>query len=928
MKLSIKKIWLYIVMFTLVVPVMVVVLLGGSRFYNQLMHVELNHVKNRVNMVYKLSSLELNRLIALLESKSDPMVYTFEHSLDQQLLRVMLDKMVAREPSIHLVLIADNNGTIIASLSQQHDPEHVHQHISIEQHWAAMNEQKPNIFQQVLNGDIFIGEGNIHQGAQSLIVALPLGSKKNPGALLWAEIDVVSFWENVRQHLSVKAENSYLVDGDGILLVKTDSIHYSTQQNLRDIPIVQAYVSGHEWSFDHEFPGIHRDLSYGTYKKLELLPWAVISEVEKEHIQGPIKQFFINLLLSLIFLIALIFVIGMLLARQIITPINQLISEFKRVPKQQYQVSEVKTPLVEIESLVSGFDQMVSEIESRQQKLHQAAIVYDNTSEGIVITDKSAAIINVNKAFTEITGYQPEESLGKNPSILSSGRHDHEFYKNMWQDLRRTGQWRGEIWNRRKNGEIFPQLLTINTLKDNIGHVTHYIGTFSDISNLKETEERLDRLAHTDVLTGLPNRLLCEARMMQVMQSAKRNRDKAAILFLDLDNFKNVNDSLGHIRGDILLKQVAERMMGEIRDEDILARLGGDEFIIILGSLKTNTDASRVADLVLSLLCMPFHIDNHEVFISGSIGISIYPDDGEAYETLLRNADSAMYKAKSSGRSNYQYYTSRLTDQAYQRLNMETHLRYALERNELFLVYQPQFSIESHELIGVETLIRWQHPEMGLISPDNFIPVAEDTGLIVPIGLWVIETACKQLMQWQQNNLPINKLAINLSAVQFSRPGLVDQVGEILKETGIQPNQIDFEITESVLMLDTNITMNTLNTFSEMGMELSIDDFGTGYSSLSYIRRFPINRLKIDRSFVSDIARSEYDADMILAIIALGHSMGLLVLAEGVETEEQLNFLINNDCDEMQGYIYSKPMKPEVFAENLKSGAYVFNKNK
>jgi diguanylate cyclase (GGDEF)-like protein len=401
---------------------------------------------------------------------------------------------------------------------------------------------------------------------------------------------------------------------------------------------------------------------------------------------------------------------------------------------------------------------------------------------------------------------------------------------------------------------------------------------------------------------------LCNARLQHELQVARRHEEMVAVMFLDLDMFKNINDSLGHALGDKLLQKVALRINQCIRDEDTLSRLGGDEFVLIIGSLKIKSDINQFAENILALFTTPFVIDGHEVFIGVSIGISVFPEDGREADSLLRNADAAMYRAKAEGRNNSQFYTPDLTRNAGERLSMETYLRHALENNELVLHYQPQYSLVTGQMVAVEALIRWLHPEHGLIYPDQFISIAEETGLIVPIGEWVIETACAQLLKWQNSGCVPLRMAVNLSARQFWKPGLAKIVQDILIKTGVEPGRLDLELTESIIMRDTKITAETLNDFHNMGIELSIDDFGTGYSSLSYLKRFPIDRLKIDRSFVLDIDTVKNGDDMVNSIIALGHCMGLKVLAEGVETEDQLNYLREHGCDEVQGYFYSQPV--------------------
>ncbi|MDH5765909.1 MAG: EAL domain-containing protein, partial [Gammaproteobacteria bacterium] len=616
----------------------------------------------------------------------------------------------------------------------------------------------------------------------------------------------------------------------------------------------------------------------------------------------------INMITTASLLIIFFLGLGMLLVNRVVRAIKLISNDFERIGNQDFKPSTITSPFSELSNMVKGFNRMIQEIARKQQCLNQAQIVFDNTSEGVIITDANARIVSVNNAFTNITGYSENEVIGQNPSMLQSRSHDKEFYKNMWQSINTTGCWRGEVLNRRKNGERYTELLSINSFKDEQGNVIQYVGVITDISSIKDTEHKLKHLAHHDPLTGLPNRLLCNARLEHELQLARRQNHMVVVMFIDLDMFKTINDSLGHILGDELLRKVTERISQYIRDEDTIARLGGDEFVLILGSINNRVDATNFAKNLLSLFSSSFNISGHEVFISASVGIALYPDHGNNVDSLLRNADAAMYRAKAEGRNNFQYYTVDLTNKAFERMSQETYLRHALNNNELILHYQPQYSLKTGKMIAVEALIRWLHPELGLVYPDKFISVAEETGLIVPIGEWIIETACRQLNLWGKSAHPSLRMAINLSARQFWKPGLTHVIKNALDNNHLDADRLDLEMTESVIMRDTDITIDTLNCLHSMGVELSIDDFGTGYSSLSYLKRFPINRLKIDRSFVSDITTDKNDADMIHSIIALGHCMKLKVLAEGVETKEQLTFLKQYGCDEVQGYYYSRPL--------------------
>jgi diguanylate cyclase (GGDEF)-like protein/PAS domain S-box-containing protein len=558
--------------------------------------------------------------------------------------------------------------------------------------------------------------------------------------------------------------------------------------------------------------------------------------------------------------------------------------------------------------------QDITDRQRAEEQLRLAARVFESTNEGVVVTDTDGIILTVNNAFERITGYGAAEVKGQNPRILKSDRHDELFYRTLWENILTTGQWQGEIWNRRKSGEIYPEWLTISAVRDTAGETTHFVGVFADISAIKESEQHL---AHHDPLTGLPNRLLFNARLGHALQRARREQAQVAVLFLDLDRFKNVNDSLGHPAGDRLIQAVAGRLKGCVRDQDTVARLGGDEITIIAEDIRHSRDAAAVAQKVLEAFARPFALDDQEVYITASMGVSLFPDDGGEVATLVKNADAAMYRAKAQGRNNYQFYTAELTTMAFERLALESSLRRALERGELVLHYQPQVACGDGRITGLEALVRWRHPEMGLVAPGRFIPIAEETGLIIPLGAWVLEAACRQAHAWHTAGHPGLTLSVNLSARQFLQPDLVETVERILAETGLEPGTLELELTESAFTDNAEEAVRSLHRLKALGVTLAIDDFGTGYSSLSQIKQFPIDRLKIDKSFVDDIPHDADDMTITRAIIALGRSLQMEVVAEGVETEAQRAFLEAEGCDTLQGFLFSTPVSAEAFGELL-----------
>ncbi|MCS3415935.1 diguanylate cyclase (GGDEF)-like protein/PAS domain S-box-containing protein [Pseudomonas sp. BIGb0450] len=547
-------------------------------------------------------------------------------------------------------------------------------------------------------------------------------------------------------------------------------------------------------------------------------------------------------------------------------------------------------------------------LKENRERLRQAAAVFDCTREGVLVTDAQGLIVHVNRAFIEITGYQRDDVLGRQPSLFKSGRHSASFYQQMFQTLEREGEWSGEIWNRRKSGEIYPQWQTIRVIRDEQGQLSHYVAVFSDISAIKHSEHELAHLAHHDPLTDLPNRLLFTDRAEQALASAQIHKRGCALLLLDLDHFKIINDSLGHNVGDQLLKAVGERLQGLFGPGVTLARLGGDEFAVLAESCPQVVQAAALAQRILDAMKDPVIFDGHQLFISVSIGISLFPSDALSAEQLLRNADSALFKAKSAGREGYALYTEELTAHAQHRVEMAGELRRALDQQELRVYYQPVHDLQDSRLIGVEALVRWQHPERGLVPPGEFIPIAERTGLIADIDAWVMDQACRQMCQWLAEGAPLTFLAVNVSSRLFARRELYGQVAKVLHDTGLDPAFLELEVTESAVMEDPEVALEQMHRLRELGLRLAIDDFGTGYSSLLRLKRLPVQKLKIDQGFVAGLPWDEDDAAIVRVVIALAQSMGMQVHAEGIEQVEQARFLLEQRCDLGQGYWFGRPM--------------------
>jgi len=556
---------------------------------------------------------------------------------------------------------------------------------------------------------------------------------------------------------------------------------------------------------------------------------------------------------------------------------------------------------------VSGQKQAQAEREKLSHAIEQ-------TADSVVITNPNGVIEYVNPAFEQTTGFGRAESLGQTPRIVKSGRHDQAFYQRLWRTIRSGEIFRDVLVNRRKTGELYYEEKTITPLKDRDGRITHFISTGKDISERMEIHERLQYLAHHDTLTNLPNRFLFMEHVQQAIARSRRGNTYMAVLFLDLDRFKIINDTMGHSVGDEAIRLAGERIRRALRRGDMVARLGGDEFAILLQDLAGPDDVPRVVQSIQSALAQPFTLHERDFFLSSSIGISLYPHDGSEPQTLLRNADSAMYRAKESGRNAYHFYSAEMSTKAFERLTLETSMRHALERNEFELYYQPQVELEHGRPVGVEALLRWRHADMGIVSPDQFIPLAEETRLILDIDQWVLRRAAAQLAAWRAAGLPPLSISVNLSGLSFASPDLPRAITSILIEHELPAELLELEITEGMVMQSGEVNESLMEALKQQGLRLAIDDFGTGYSSLAYLKRFSIDELKIDQSFVRDIVHDPDDAAIVAAVIAMARSLKLKVIAEGVETEEQRAFLHRQGCGLAQGYLFARPL-PAAEAE-------------
>ncbi|TDV26730.1 diguanylate cyclase/phosphodiesterase with PAS/PAC sensor(s) [Paraburkholderia caballeronis] len=545
--------------------------------------------------------------------------------------------------------------------------------------------------------------------------------------------------------------------------------------------------------------------------------------------------------------------------------------------------------------------------------LRLADRVLESTHDAVMITDLEGGILRVNPAFTRLTGYAAEEAVGANARLLSSGRQSATFYRDMWHELREKGHWKGEIWNRRKDGALYLEYLSISTIRDPDGNCTHYAAIFTDITQRRQAEERLAWLATHDALTGLPNRTLFTERLDQSIARARRSGKRVAVMFVDLDRFKLINDTMGHSVGDEALAVIASRLKHAVRETDTVARLGGDEFTLLIEDIDDIRHVGQIAQSLMEQVGAAIHRGEHLLFVTPSIGISMYPDDALDGRRLLMQADHAMYEAKDAGKNSFRFFTAPMTSSAMERIRLESELHNALLSNELVLYYQPEFDVKTGEIVGVEALVRWQHPQRGLVAPDQFIPIAEESALIVPIGAWVLREACRQARAWLDEGFDFGRMSVNLSGRQCRHDGFLLELSNILSETGLPASRLQFELVESMAMMTGGGGIETLlHELAARGISLAIDDFGTGYSSFTYLQALPVDTLKVDRSFVAGIGSDDGNGSsggtIVRAIVAMAKSLGLAVVAEGVETEQQMRFLAATGCDRAQGFLLARPM--------------------
>ena len=907
---SLRTVWYGIILLFTLLPLMIFLPWVGPKAYRLLQEKALLAESQFNENVRDHVEAEISRLITMLQNKTDPIAYALAGKEEgDALLRDLLHKALRRERAIFSLAVVDGRGEVIAG-SERHGGEigdfrHEHE--------AALQEDGLDARSAAvvipMHGRTYIGPTSDNHGTASFHVAVPVGEGR-PVAVLLADIDAKLFWRGVQEKLMRRDVTTYLVDMRGTLLNVPPGANHRKGDLLTHLAIVRTLLANRAWDSEREYTGLGGERVFGVYSPIDMLNWGVISEIPTRNITTPILRMLSSVAGVVVVLMMCLGGIGLWLVKRMMRRMDTLATAFQAIARGDYGQDLPSSPFIEVADLVSAVNRMSRELDQRESELRfseqRLQAIIDNSTAVIYMKDISGRYLLVNRSFKELF------SLSRSQV---EGRSDHELLPASVADTLHANDLAvihdacpREFEERIKVGDKSLTYLAVKfPLADEEGRVYAMCSIATDITQRMRDEAHLTYLAYHDVLTGLPNRALFLDRLEHALTRHEREGNCLAVLFLDLDRFKYINDTLGHEVGDELLRRLARRLQERLRRSDTIARFGGDEFAVLLEGLDSADEASHAAEQLLDAFTQSFDLRGHELFMTTSIGISVFPDDSDDAGSLLKNADTAMYRAKERGRNIYQYYSREMGNQTLERLHLETDLRHAIDKEQFFLEYQPQVELDSGRILGVEALLRWRHPEHGLVSPVKFIPILEEMGLIVAVGEWVLRQACRQGMDWHRSGHRRLRVAVNLSVRQFHDPLLHERVRQILRETGFPASALELEITESVLMQHDQVTMGNLRALQNMGVRLSVDDFGTGYSSLGYLKRFPISTLKIDRAFIRDLARDPEDAAIVSAIIAMAHSLRMEVIAEGVETGEQQAYLAAQGCDAVQGYLYSRP---------------------
>ncbi|MFQ5736468.1 MAG: EAL domain-containing protein [Thermodesulfobacteriota bacterium] len=942
-KTSLRTAWYGVIFIVTLLPIIILVPVIGWKAYNMMLDSALDLQVKEIRKVRDGIEHEVENLFVLLYSKNDILARNLSRDLgraagskaqvDYDSLYRSIDSLFSVTESLHSITLFARDGRALAHVD---NPAYGEGEASggAKDHDFSGQLSRPE-FVVPMHGRNYFGTPHRQEKGVFFLISVPVGPKSDPLGVISANVEVGGVWREVQKKLEDRGALIYLIDGRGVLLNSSRKTAQSEGTLLTNLNIVRRLITQKDWNNSEEYVGLYGEKVFGTGVFLERVAWGIVSEIPVKQITGPIMKVLIPLLVFGVILFAVCAVFGVWLIGRMLKPVGELSSAFAGVSVGDYSRKVAPSSITEIDALASGFNSMVSAITQREEALRNSEealkksetkyrLIHEISFDGIIVADTESRIIECNRSAERIFGYEEGELEGKNLTELIP----MEFRQRHLDGVRRfceTGksQVQGhmiELQGLRKNGDTFPIELVISSFDLNGKMV--FTGTIRDITVRKDSERSIKHMAYHDHLTGLPNRILFKDRLEQVLLREAWQKKTAAVLFLDLDRFKIINDTLGHAFGDKLLKVVAGRLQECLRDGDTVARLGGDEFTILLQDVAHIDDIPLVVEKILNTIKQPIVIDGQEVIISTSIGVSIFPDDGQDTGTLLKNADTAMYRAKSEGTNNFQLYEQVMSTKAEGVLKMEHRLGKAIENGDLTVHYQPEVDIRTGRLVGMEALVRLaDRPDGTLTPPGDFITIAEETGMIIPLSEGVLRAACEQNKAWQAAGHPAITVAVNISPRVFKQKNFIQTVADTLRETGLRPEHLELEITEETMMGNIEETVRKMNAFRELGVRFVIDDFGTGYSSLSYIKMLPIAMLKIDRSFVRDLLTNSDDKAIVTAIIRMAHSMDVEVVAEGVETQEQAAYLKSIGCDKLQGYLLSRPVAHGRFEELFKEPA-------
>jgi len=937
-KVSLKRAWTILILFTGVVPATIIAIWYGQQIYNDELNAALATERHANELVRSQIESEIKHYKTVLRNKSDALSMPLDNAEDPSALKSMnalLKIIVERESAIHEVMIVSKQGHTIAavdpSMGLLGDRLATAEELQrIDAHWVADTRHKqPEVMIATMGRD-YIGSPEMHEGSIAFSIAVPIGVPAK--AVLIAQVFASKIVPEIGRDdhgIGTNDSRGYILDRRGSLITDIEGSPYKQGDLMTQFAITRAGLINKEWPVDAAYTGVLNKPVFGTSTSIPSLNWTLVSEVKASSIIDPIRNVLIKIIGVTLFGVFFFVWFVLYLSNKTIRPINQACAAIDHLAKGDYQQHLEPSVIEELNILSKGFNAMTVSREAAEQELlnSQKSLtdseakfrgVLESSAHGVLLCNQQGDIVLLNPAILRMTGYREEELLGQQIEILIPAQftrhHEHRNRYIKSPDSRLMGGGI-DLYLRHKSGSETPVDISLSPVE--VAGGTMVAAMVQDIAERKSSEEKILHQAHFDNLSGLPNRFLSLDRLAQLIVDAERNDDLVAVLFLDLDDFKKINDSLGHEAGDKLLVEAASRLNDVVRSGDTVGRLGGDEFIILLGNLDTAADARPIAENIINNFRKAFRIDERELMMTISVGIAVFPTDGNNASELLRNADSAMYHSKDLGRNTYTYFTDEMNRDISRRFSLEEQMHGALERGEFEVFYQPQINLTTNKIMGAEALLRWNNPALGQVSPVEFIPIAEQTGLIIAIGQFVLQQALSQTAQWRQEKHKDFRIAVNLSPRQFRDVELIPSIEEAIAKYCVPSHCLEMEITEGVLMSGHSYINDALTALSQLGVNIAMDDFGTGYSSLSYLRNYPFNVLKVDRSFVNDIIVDEADRELTNAAIAMAHALKLKVVAEGIETSEQLAALKEMDCDYGQGYLFSRPVPANEFTELL-----------